>query len=225
MPISMPQHIRMILSHGEIITHYQGQICSCSPTARPEDADLTCVRCNGLGVFWRNPKKILAIITGLDSDRMGRQWLQTGMALPEDMSCSPLPDSSRRFRDYDKVIPMWSRGFPYPGELMIRGKKEKLLYEPQGKILLLSQINSITGEEKIWIQDVDFFLSPDDKRTISWASVNSPQYNSTYSVVYEPKFEFVTWTPPAPRWERGRDLGMRVLLRKVHLPWPASNWG
>jgi hypothetical protein len=120
---------------------------------------------------------------------------------------------------------MWSKGFPYPGELMIRGKKEKLLYEPQGKILLLSQINPETGEEKTWIQDVDFSLNADDKKSISWASVNSPEYNSTYSVVYEPKFEFVTWTPPAPRWERGRDLGMRVLLRKVHLPWPASNWG
>lgn len=223
MPIDIQQHVRLILRHGEKVTHYQGQLCTCSTTGRPEDANLTCVKCNGLGVYWVNPKTIIAVILGLDSDRAGRHWLQTGTALPEDMSCSPLPNS-RRFKDYDKVIPTWSKGFPYPGELLIRGKKETLMYKPVGKILRVTQVNPDTGQEISWQQDTDYILVGQDGKTISWTAANSPVYDSVYSVVYEPRFEFICWNPPAPRWERGRDLGMRVLLRKVHLPWPASNW-
>ena len=226
MPIHIPFHTRMILSHGEVITHYQGQLCTCSPTGKPEDANITCVRCNGLGMYWINPKKIVAIITGLDSDRTGRMWLQTGMALPEDMSCSPLPNSQRRFKDYDKVIPTWSRGFPYPGELLIRGKKDKLIYTPVKKILRVSQVNPETGTEITWEQDVDYVLGGTEGKTLIWNSnETSPAFETVYAVVYEPRFEFVSWTPPAPRWEKGRDLGLRVLLRKAHLPWPSSNWG
>ena len=225
MPINIPQHSRLILSHGEKVIHYQGQLCSCSATARPEDADLTCQKCNGLGVFWIDPITITVIIVGLDSDRAGRMWLQTGMALPEDMSCSPLPNIKRRIKDYDKIIPMWKHGFPYSGELLLRGKKDRLLYLPVGAIQKVLQINPLTAAEQVWEQDVDYILDGGDGRTFRWIDGRGPSFGSTYSVLYEPRFEFVSWTPPAPRWERGRDLGYRVLLRKVHLPWPVSNWG
>lgn len=224
MPIDVAQHTRLILRHAEKVTHYQGQLCTCSPTGRPEDAVMTCIRCNGLGIYWINPKTIVAVILGLDSDRSGRHWLQTGTALPEDMSCSPLPNS-RRFRDYDKVIPTWSHGFPYPGELLIRGKKDTLIYKPVGKMLRVCQVNPETGEEKIWSQGTDFSLAGPEGKSILWLSQNSPMFETTYSVVYEPRFEFICWNPPAPRWEKGRDLGLRVLLRKIHQPWPSSNWG
>ncbi len=224
MPINVPQHVRMILSHGEKVTHYQGQICSCSPTGKIEDAVSTCLRCNGLGVFWINPKTIVALILGLDSDRSGRQWLQTGTALPEDMSCSPLPNS-RRFKDYDKVVPTWSRGFPYPGELLVRGKKDKIIYRPVGNIIRVSQVNPITGEERTWAQGIDYTMTGPDGKIVTWIDGAGPAYDTAYAMVYEPKFEFICWNPPAPRWEKGRDLGLRVLLRKIHLPWPTSNWG
>ena len=185
---------------------------------------MTGVQTCALPIYWINPKTIVAVILGLDSDRSGRHWLQTGTALPEDMSCSPLPNS-RRFRDYDKVIPTWAHGFPYPGELLIRGKKDTLIYKPVGKILRVCQVNPETGEETVWSQDTDFSLAGPEGKSILWLSQNSPMFETTYSVVYEPRFEFICWNPPAPRWEKGRDLGLRVLLRKIHQPWPSSNWG
>ena len=205
-------HKRLILTHGEQVIHYTGQLCSCSPDGLPESADLNCVKCQGLGVFWREPRSITAIITGLDSDRTSRQWLQNGIALPEDMSCSPLPGLSRRFKDYDKIIPTWKRGFPYPGELLRRGRKDTLLYRPVGKIVRVSKVNPEVGTEEVWIEGVDFSVGGTDNKSVLWVNGRGPG------------FEFVCWAPPAPRWERGKDLGQRVLLRKMHLPWPTSNW-
>lgn len=225
MPIDIQQHVRFILRHGDRVVHYKGVLCSCSPTGRPEEADLTCRKCSGLGVFWIDPITIVALIHGLDSDRSGRMWLQTGIALPEDMSCSPLPNAPRRFKDYDKVIPTWQRGFPYPGELLIRGQKDTLIYRPVGKILRVSQVNPASGKETLWEEGEDFELLGDDKKKFGWKENKGPAASTTYAVQYEPRFEFVAWNPPAPRWERGRDLGLRVLLRKIHLPWPVTNWG
>lgn len=224
MPISISMHKRLIMTHGEQIIHYRGVLCSCSPTGRPEEADVTCEKCHGLGVFWNEPKAITAVVLGLDSDRVGKVWLQNGIALPEDMSCSPLPGYARRFRDYDKVVPTWKRGFPYPGELLRRGKKETLIYKPVGNILRVSQVNPLSGHETIYHQGVDFNMAGADGKTVVWVSGHGPQIDDVYAVVYEPRFEFVAWSPPAPRWEKGRELGMRVLLRKVHLPWPNTNW-
>jgi len=225
MPIDIQQHVRFILRHGERVVHYRGVLCSCSPTARPEEADLGCMKCNGLGVFWVDPITVIALVHGLDSDRSGRLWLQTGIALPEDMTCSPLPNAARRFKDYDKVIPTWPRGFPYPGELLIRGQKDTLIYRPVGKIMRVSQVHASNGKETLWVQGEDFEMVGEDLKKLEWLPNKGPTANSTYSVLYEPRFEFVSWTPPAPRWERGRDLGVRVLLRKIHLPWPVTNWG
>lgn len=224
MTISISQHNRLINTHGEKVIHYKGQICSCSDTGKLEEANINCLKCNGLGVFWNEPITITAIITGLDSDRMGRQWLQNGIALPEDMSCSPLPGYARRFRDYDKIIPTWKRGFPYSGELLRRGSKDTLIYKPVGKIVRVSKINPLTGDEAQWHQDVDYLLGGDEGKRIDWIPGKGPSLDEVYAVVYEPRFEFVCWAPPAPRWEKGRELGMRVMLRKVHLPWPSANW-
>jgi len=217
-------HKRLILTHGEQVIHYTGQLCSCSPDGLPENADLNCVKCLGLGVFWREPRTITAVITGLDSDRTSRQWLQNGIALPEDMSCSPLPGLSRRFKDYDKIIPTWKRGFPYPGELLRRGRKDTLLYRPVGKIVRVSKVNPEVGTEEVWTEGIDFSVGGTDNKTVLWVNGRGPGFDEVYSFVYEPRFEFVCWAPPAPRWERGKDLGQRVLLRKMHLPWPTSNW-
>lgn len=224
MPISIAMHRRLIMTHGEQIIHYRGVLCSCSPTGRPEEADVTCEKCHGLGVFWNEPKTITAVVLGLDSDRVGKVWLQNGIALPEDMSCSPLPGYARRFRDYDKIVPTWKRGFPYPGELLRRGKKETLIYKPVGNIIRVSQVNPLSGNETIYHQGADFNMAGADGKTVVWVSGHGPQIDDVYAVVYEPRFEFVAWSPPAPRWEKGRELGMRVLLRKVHLPWPNTNW-
>lgn len=222
--INIPQHNRLIMSHGERVIHYKANICSCSPTGRQEEADITCRKCNGLGVFWSDPLAITAIITGLDSHRQGRQWLQSGIALPEDMTCAPLPGYSRRFRDYDKIIPMWKRGFPYPGELLRRGFKETVLYRPVGNIVRMSKVNPDTGAEILWFEGEDYNMIGDDRKTVEWVSGHGPALDEVYAIVYEPRFEFVSWAAPGPRWEKGRELGMAVLLRKVHLPWPNSNW-
>lgn len=224
MPIDIAQQSRLIRRHGEHVIHYRGQICSCSATGLLEEANINCVKCNGLGVFWNEPQTITATIVGLDSHRMGRQWLQNGIALPEDMVASTYPGYQREFKDYDKIIPTWPRGFPYSGELLRRGFKDTLIYTPVGKIQRVSKVNPETGIETLWIQDVDYVMSGQEKNEILWNAGKGPSLDEVYAVTYEPRFEFVCWAPPSPRWERGRNLGRQILLRKVHLPWPTSNW-
>ena len=224
MTININLHKKLVLSHGEQVTHYKSQLCTCSTDGLPENADLNCIRCKGLGVYWFDPKTITAIVTGLDSDRTGRQWLQNGIALPEDMSCSASPGLTRRFKDYDKIIPKWNRGFPYPGELLQRGSKDRLLYVPMGNFIRISKINPVTGVETVWVKNTDFVIGGDLGKTVQWVAGRGPGMDDIYAVTYEPRFEFICWAPPAPRWERGRDLGQRIILRKIHLPWPASNW-
>ena len=224
MPIDIPQHNRLIARHYDTVVHYRSNICSCSPTGNLEEADITCIRCNGLGIYWNEPRAIHAVVTGLDSDRTGRHWLQQGIALPEDMTCSTYPAYGRRFKDYDKVIPTWKFGFPYAGDMLQRGVKDRTIYKPVGKIQKVSQTNPESGNVKVWVAGVDYTVGGPEGRDVLWVAGHGPALEEYYAVTYEPRFEFVSWSPPAPRWERGRDLGRRVLLRKLHLPWPSTNW-
>lgn len=224
MPIEIAQQNRLIDRHADRVIHYKSNICTCSPTGKLEEADITCAICNGLGIYWNEPRAIQALIMGLDSHRTGRSWLQNGIALPEDMVCSGYPAQGRRFKDYDKVIPTWRFGFPYIGDMLQRGTKDQLIYKPIGKIQQISQTNPETGRVTQWVQGVDYELGGAEGKNIIWVSGHGPSLDDYYAVTYEPRFEFVAWSPPGPRWERGRDLGRQVLLRKVHLPWPTTNW-
>jgi len=215
MPIDIAQQSRLIRRHGENVIHYRGQICSCSATGLLEEANINCRKCNGLGVFWNEPQVITATIVGLDSHRMGRQWLQNGRAPPA---------RQREFKDYDKIIPTWPKGFPFSGELLRRGFKDTITYMPIGRIQRVSRVNPETGNETLWFQDVDYVMGGNENKEVVWNAGKGPSLDDVYAVTYEPRFEFVCWAPPAPRWERGRNLGRQILLRKVHLPWPTSNW-
>lgn len=224
MPIDNAQQNRLIDRHGDIVQHWKSNICSCSDSGKLEEANIMCVKCNGLGVYWTEPKTINALILNLDSHRTGRLWLQNGIALPEDMVCSTYPAYGRRFKDYDKVIPTWHLGFPYAGDMLQRGSKDRLIYKPVGKIQQVSKTNPESGAVTIWQEGVDFTMGGTDNRDVQWISGRGPSYDEFYAVTYEPRFEFIAWAPPGPRWERGRDLGRQVLLRKAHLPWPTANW-
>lgn len=224
MPLYISQQNDHIRRNSEKVLHYRGQICSCSASGLIEQADMTCVKCNGLGVYWSEPQWIWATIIGLHSDRMGRAWIQNGVALPDDMMLSVAPGYARSFRDYDKIVPSWRRGFSYAGELLRRGLKDTIIYRPVGRIQRVAKVHPETGAETLWAEDKDFTMGGEDGRDVVWTPGAGPSFDEVYSITYEPRFEFVCWNPPASRWQRGVDLGRSILLRKVHLPWPASNW-
>lgn len=224
MPIDNLQQNRLIARHSDRVVHWRSNICSCSETGKLEDSNINCLKCNGLGVFWSDPKVINAIIVGLDSDRTGRHWLQNGIALPEDMTCSAYAADARRFKDFDKIVPTWRVGFPYAGDLLQRGSRDRLMYKPVGRMQKVSRTNPETGVVTTWTQGIDYNVAGPESREIEWVPGHGPSLDTIYAAVYEPRYEFVSWSPPAPRWERGRDLGRRVLLRKLHLPWPTTNW-
>jgi hypothetical protein len=224
MPIWINTQNRHVQKNSEKVQHFRGQICSCSTSGLIEEADITCVKCHGLGVFWSEPEWILATIIGLHSDRVGKAWIQNGIALPDDMMLSIAPGYARSFRDYDKVIPSWRRGFSYAGELLRRGFKDTTIYTPVGRIKRVAKVNPESGEETRWVEGKDFTMGGPERRDVLWTAGVGPSIDDVYSITYEPRFEFVCWNPPASRWQRGVDLGRSILLRKVHLPWPTSNW-
>jgi hypothetical protein len=121
--------------------------------------------------------------------------LQNGIALPEDMVCSTYPSYGRRFKDYDKVIPTWHLGFPYAGDMLQRGTKDRLIYKPVGKIQQVSKTNPETGAVTKWIQDIDYIVRSTQNRDIQWVSGKGPALDEFYAVTYEPRFEFIAWSP------------------------------
>jgi hypothetical protein len=223
-PISIPQHRRLIERHGEWVDHYRGQLCPCADDRDPSRSDPTCKVCHGQGIFWRDQGTLQGIITGMHADRSGRFWLQNGVALPEDMLFSQDPLARRQAADFDLIVPRWTKGFPFQGELLVRGQDDRLFYRATNGVLgTVLEVDAASGAIVEYAPGTDYTVDP-DWQTLHWVPGRGPVEGTQYSVKYHARYEFVCFNPPAQRFERGVDIGQRALLRKRHLPMPTVTW-
>ena len=213
--------------HAERLTWYRGVWCSCASTVdgfgnpypypTADHADPTCTVCSGLGWYVVGPgQMLLGIVSKVQPDK---DLIPQGFDESATMVLTQAPDTAPRVADLDLVVPTWPLGETYMGQLVVRGTgvSDDLLYPPQVMEAVL-QSDSATGTVTQYQEAADFTISGS---AITWITGgSSPTSGSVYTVKYAPQFQFVCFIPPMPRYERGTDLGQRVLMYKRHMIYP-----
>jgi len=208
----------LIGNRGTCVIHELSLVCPCMQTS-PEDgfvgvADPACVRCMGLGYLYRDPRFITGLVTGI---RLNKLILEQGWAAPGDLTLAP-STHARRVSDYDRVT--LRNSIPVDSEVKVRGVVTALTPRPSVLAANEDMLWWEAGErEATWIEDEDgreyrageYRLSG---RRIIWTPGAGPAIGKSYTVKYEAFQEYIAWTTPMERLDRGRRLGQQVMLRK-----------
>jgi len=232
---NFPVHHGLIDERGETVIHEIGLRCTClnedtmageiEQTHVPRKrVTFRCDICGGMGLIYRDPKKIVALVTGISEDysRDEQGWLSPG-----DCLMSPHPEYI--VSAGDRITFTWTQPIP-DGQVIVRGagtfsdnstrkteidESEDRLWYHAAKSLWCEDRNG-----KIYQPNGDFVL--DGSKVIRWVG-NRPNLNTPYTIKYEAYIEWKVFTPSGARRDRDRDLGDRVYLRKSHLVNPNDN--
>lgn len=181
---------------------------------------LDCPQCQGDGFLYRNARRVRGLITALEAGR-NRQLLDMGYAVPGDAVFSPSLHAGI-LTDFDKLTFCG----PSPineGQVIMRGSHT--LEDNEGYVTDLED-----NEDRLWYrpvcavwcedrdgvvykQGVDFVF---ENKKIQWVG-NKPDIKTLYTVKYTAYLEWVIYSTPLARFDRGRSLGQRVMIRKKHV--------
>lgn len=177
-------------------------------------ADISCKKCFGQGIVYRDPAPLDGLLAGLSSNRF---WAQVSWIQPGDLSFAPSLHA-RRLSDRDRI--QITLPTPTEGQVLLRGVESSLSVRP----LSLKENQDYLWWEAgrdvaIWVEDEDDIIyAPGDYlflgRRIEWRG-KQPAKGKRYVIKYEAYPEFVCWATPFDRWDRQREIGQRVLLRKA----------
>ena len=178
-----------------------------------------CRQCNGLGYIYRDPIVIRAAISSVETGR-NRQLLEMGYAMPGDCMCSP-GLRTREIQDFDRI----TVGYASPvsgGQIIMRNAAN--LNDNGMRDLGLDPVEDrlwYTADCVTWCEDsegnvyaagVDFVI---EGKTLTWGS-RRPTDGVMYTIKYNAFIEWIVYASPMTRFDRNRNLGQKVLLRKVH---------
>lgn len=207
-PIRSSEVNGLVRREGEKIRHLVGLPCFCidehgnlSPSCREHDFS---------GHIYENERPIIALIGGMTNHK---HLLEAGIALPSDCVCSPLTGDVVSVGD--KVIFTWPEPFG-EGEPLIRGAEDadRLIYEA------VKAIYCVDEDRTYYKQGRDFRFVD---KTIEWtwagkpAEGKSPALGVKYSLKYSGYLEYIAFELPMERVSAGKDIGSKVLLRRLHL--------
>lgn len=214
--INLSMQSEFIRKHGELVDYFRSMKCTCSiiPTGAmmpdANRADPNCKACKGLGIVWEPQGKILGLVQNISQQK---DLLQAGVASPGDLVLSPDPEYT--VSDFDKIQLGWKDGIPYEGQLVRRSMMETDTANYQiVSVVECAQIDPSSGNIHKYTPDVDFTYSGN---TITWISSNKPMIGSLYTIKYAAVIDWICFAPPQPRYERGTNLGQRIIMRKKHL--------
>ncbi len=213
----------LVADRGEVVIHEMAVAC---PVCRKGDIDdpvifkSECDNCEWNGFMYRDTRRIQMLISGISQSKDLGEF---GFASPGDCTGSPRPNLRPQIHEFDRVTFTWPQTVN-EGQVVIRGADFKRFSELGGKhtiesdedVLHYVAHNALHVEDQDGIeyfQDADFIF---ENKTIKWIG-NAPIINKRYVVKYEAFFEWIVITPPFERRDKGRNLGPRVLLRKVHV--------
>lgn len=208
------QQRRLFDSHGDIVYHFPARKCSCSPTGDPNRADANCRICRGLGYFYRTSKRVRGLVTSISSQKM---LLESGVALPGDMVFSEEFMPSMPFSDFDMIRLSLRKGQPFEGELVTRRSSftDELTYTAT-QIIDVYQNDPVSGTTRTFSGTTDYTFVTLTNSILWGTSAAQPGPGTIYGVKYYAIFDWIVFTPPNDRFERGTPMGNRVLLRKRH---------
>jgi hypothetical protein len=213
---SVAQQNRLFDSKGDYVTWFPGRKCSCTFDLDPNRPNPNCKACKGLGYVYLSSKKILGIVASVNSSKM---LMDSGMVIPGDLVFSQQMMTPTPITDND-MVRLTTGAWPYEGELVVRdASTSDLLIYSAIKVIDVLQMDPITGTTTTYARTTDWTHTTGSD-TINWVTTgtpSSPAAGSTYSVKYDALFDWVCFTAPAQRFERGTPLGNRVFMRKKHI--------
>lgn len=179
-----------------------------------------CESCHGDGFIYRNAQVITGLLTQVNAGN--RQMLDIGLAFPGDCIFSP-SFSSGELNDMDKVtlcltdvlhegqvIQRNAAGLSYarlkPTDLS--AAEDRLWYSGDGCAVWCEDQNNVVYEPNGDFQIVD--------NKIIWVG-KRPADGVFYVLKYHYYPEWIVYASPLQRFDRGRDLKQRVVLRKKHV--------
>lgn len=221
----------LIEARGEQVIHETGISCTCrsgdyyASTIMKEGfpagmrSTPFCKICEGEGWLYRNARVIKGLVTSVNPNK-DRKLIESGYLLPGDSIFSPSLNAGV-MNDLDKITFL----FPVPlsdGQVIMRGAANM-----EDNATLDTGLS--VGEDRLWYEadsciwcedengvvytpDVDFTLSG---KRISW--VNGPTVGTLYTIKYTGYVEWIAYSGPFARFDRNRNLGQRVVLRKKHV--------
>lgn len=200
---------------GERVNYFIGMKCTCqtlqtgSPYADLNQSDPNCVACHGIGLVWISSGQIVGLV---DDIQQHKELLDIGIAQPGDMVFSP--QIGTNLAEFDMIQFTWPDGITVEPELITRGSAQTdnafygILSVPASGCIT---VNSTTGVITQYYQTTDFTFSGN---IITWLVGHGPATGAIYSFKYNALVDWIVFTLPQPRRERGTSLGQKVILRK-----------
>lgn len=184
-------------------------------------SSIHCDMCNGDGYIYRDPQVIRGLITGVNAGQ--RQLLEMGFAMPGDAVFSPsLTLGAVSVSDFDRITFLFSQPVS-EGQVIVRGAANTA-----DNVFLTTHL--ATNEDRLWYladcpvlcEDIvgqtynfqsDYVF--DDKKIV-WVG-NRPPVGRPYVIKYQGFLEWMIFASGMERFDNGRDLAPRALLRKKHV--------
>lgn len=206
---------RFMDRHGDWVRYFPARKCSCSATSDANRADPNCLVCRGLGYYYNSSRTIQGLVTSISSQKM---LLESGIALPGDMVFSEPMAPGVVLTDFDMIRITLAQGQPYEGELVVRSAtlSDQTIYN-MATIDEVYQNNPTTGGLTTYARPADYTWTPKTNLLVWGMSAKQPATGSVYGVKGAAIFDWIVFTPPNSRFERGTPLGNRVILRKRHV--------
>lgn len=209
----------LIGNRGAAVVHEISAPCPCIRTDPAKGAvghsDPNCALCLGQGRIFRDPRRMKGL---LDSLSTNKQWSQVGWIQPGDAMFSP-STKARRINDFDRITLTVS--LPVDGQVITRGQASALSPRPPGLLANedLLYYESSRKEAALIVDSNGMTWLPGkyilDGRRIRWTDGVGPRVGSNYTIKYEAHPEMIAWATPFDRWDRQRELGQQVMLRKA----------
>jgi hypothetical protein len=227
---TFPLQEGFINNRGETILHEVGLRCICNNEdlhagqthhgAHPHRRrrKFGCSVCGGEGYVYRNPRKIVALLTSVSQTR---QQIGAGWAEPGDGILSIKPGVL--VSGMDKFTFLWPEVVP-EGQVLVRGAAQvsdnltrKTDLDSDEDLLWYSATGAVHCEDEDGVEydsGSDFILN--GSRVIKWVGTK-PAARKVYTIKYKAYLEWLAFFPPDIRRDRDRDLGQRVGIRKRHV--------
>ena len=204
--------------HGERLLWYRAKKCPCSAMGDSDRALLSCAACNGRGWLYDAPITLTAIFIGVRNEK---SLLDAGIIDIGDVMMGMAPNEINFISDFDIIQTTWPAGQPYEGDTIVHTDNtagiDQLSYVPI-RVLDCFTVDPVTGTITNYTNGIDFTVSG---RNITWLNGLAP--GAVFSIKYSTNFSWVSFTPPADRFDSGRAMGQRVFLRKRHSVFPNSS--
>ncbi len=181
---------------------------------------LNCPQCQGDGWIYRNARLVLGLVTGINPGK-DKRLIEGGYAIPGDAIFSPSLEEET-IADFDKITFQFSSPLN-EGQVILRGAAhleenkhiDTDLTEDEDRLWYIADCNIWCEDEdgRVYTQDADFEF---EDRKIRWIG-DRPNVGKLYTIKYFGYPEWIVPDQPFLRFDRGRGLGSRILIRKKHV--------